>query len=213
MGPPLLLMGQSASLAAKIIVGTMMLHSYAKHGRKTALYWALAWTVSMLFPVSDLLGFDYGVSLSMALFSSLLLYGAISLLEPYEAVMRLVKLLPVIPVFVALYGALFGIIGLTSDWYATVGIPYGVSGLFIVLAGYILFKLSPLHEGHSRTAGVLLGLLGLHFMDYPVLRWNENFAPAGFWIGAVLTVLTAYSMAKLALAGVFQRRPKVRKPH
>lgn len=86
-------------------------------------------------------------------------------------------------------------VALGKGWVSIVGIPYGVSAFCVVLSGLFILHASEESFKSAKRAGWMVLLMGLHEMDYPFLRGVDWFAPIGFTLGAILTVLLVYFMA------------------
>ncbi|WP_297551192.1 DUF835 domain-containing protein [Thermococcus sp.] len=202
----LLVTGQTFSLSAKLIVAGFLIRAYKISKRRSALYLGIAWIVSALVVFMDFLGNEILIVTLYALFSSILFYGSLLfLIEEGQASLRMPWILSPPPLVGTLYGILLG-----TEWESRVGIPYGISAFYVFLAGSIL-ALTEFEFPTARKAGIALALFGLHEMDYPVLRSVEWFAPFGFALGAVLTVLSAYFMAKMVLSESFiKKKPKIK---
>ncbi|WP_087038142.1 DUF835 domain-containing protein [Thermococcus litoralis] len=211
MNHALLFLGQVSSLSAKIAGALFLAYIYWKHRRKPALCWSLSWTAAASSILSDITGNTYIVSLSEAFWAMFLFYGAILLLEEKGITSREVGVLSIIPVITSLYGILIGASGRSSDWFALVGLPYAVSALFITSSGLMILLLRKLYNGKALYLGGIITLYGLHELDYPILRLVEWFAPIGFALGAIFSILSAYVMIKFVFTEEFIRieRPPV----
>ena len=72
---------------------------------------------------------------------------------------------------------------------------YASAGVIMLLAAATLFRLARRHPGIGYQAlGILLGLLGLHYFDYPFLRNVPAFAPIGFGLAAGLMLMLGIAM-------------------
>ena len=199
MNTTLLMLGQFSSLSAKLVVSAVLFTVYLKSRRRSALIWAFAWLVAAMSILSDALGVLQLISLTEATFSSMLFLGSLTFLsEEIGKNIRYSMLWAAPPLVAAMYGILLG-----NDWDSVVGIPYGVAAFFIVLSGIMILTTISEEFTNARRAAFTLCLLGLHKMDYAFLRDVAWFAPIGFTLGAVLTVLSAYFMAKMVLSSGF----------
>ncbi|WP_175059193.1 DUF835 domain-containing protein [Thermococcus sp. 2319x1] len=211
MNHALLLLGQISSLSAKIAGALFLAYIYWKHKRKPALCWSLSWMAAASSILSDITGNTYIVSLSEAFWAMFLFYGAVLLLEEKGIANMEVGVLSVIPVIISLYGILIGNLGYSSDWFTLLGLPYAVSALFITSSGLMILSLRELYDSKALYLGGIITLYGLHELDYPVLRLVEWFAPIGFVLGAIFSILSAYVMIKFVFTEEFIRieRPPV----
>ena len=199
MNPTLLIVGQALSLSAKFAVSAVLLMVYIQSRRKSAFIWAIAWLVAAMSIMADALGILQFAALTEATSSSLLFLGSLVFLsEELGKNVRYPSLWAAPPLIAAAYGIFLG-----NNWNSVVGIPYGVSAFFIVLSGVLIVaSIDPKFKSAKRAA-FALGILGAHKMDYPFLRTVTWFAPMGFAIGAALTVVAAYFMARMVLSSEF----------
>lgn len=199
MNTSLLITGQLLSLLAKVTVSAVLLTTHLRTRRESALIWALAWLVAAFSIVADALGALPLVSLTEATFSFLLFLGALQYLSEEvgkKIEYQLIWATP--PLIAAMYGILLG-----EDWFSIVGIPYGIAAFFVILSGVMISISAGRGFRNGRKTAVALSLLGIHKMNYPFLRGVVWFAPIGFSIGALLTVLSAYFMSKMVLSEEF----------
>ena len=72
---------------------------------------------------------------------------------------------------------------------------YGTASIILLLAAAALFRLARRHPGIGyRGLGMVIGLLGLHYLDYPFLRPIVWLAPIGFGLAAALMLLIGVAM-------------------
>ncbi|WP_297074040.1 DUF835 domain-containing protein [Thermococcus sp.] len=201
----LLLAGQVLSLTAKVIVAFFLFRAYRVSGRLSSFHLGVGWVISAIVVLMDVLRMEAFVVVFYALFSSILFYGSLLfLIEEGQIAFKRPWILGLTPFFGAFYGLLLG-----NTWESRVGIPYGIAAFYVFLAG-IMISSTERNFPTARNAGIALALFGLHEMDYPVLRGVEWFAPIGFTLGAILTVLSAYLMARMVLSERFiRKKPKI----
>ncbi|MBW7858167.1 MAG: EAL domain-containing protein [Leptonema sp. (in: Bacteria)] len=93
----------------------------------------------------------------------------------------------------------FGIYGYSNFYLLTIPL-YFVSGIILIFTGVVIYRRHRKAGGISTTWVALAFILwGLHKFDYPFLRKVEWFAPIGFSIGQILTMLLTVSLIMLAL--------------
>ncbi len=203
----MLLASQLLSLTAKIGVAVFLIRAYYISRRRSSFYLGIAWLISAVVILMDALGAGDEIVIFYALFSSVLAYGSLLFiieerhfsLSPHK---HWIWILP--PIAGAIYGLILG-----NSWESRVGIPYGLSAFYVFLAGVTIASVET-DFPTARIAGIALALFGIHEMDYPVLRRVEWFAPIGFTLGAFLTVLSAYFMARMVTSERFiKKRPTV----
>lgn len=209
MNTTMLIIGQTLSLSAKVAGALVLTYVYRKHRRKPALCWSLSWVAAASSIFADISENIYLLSLSEAFWAALLFCGTLCLLEEKGDVNRMVKVLSAIPVIISLYGILIGTLDYSSDWFALLGLPYAVSALFITASGLLIISLKDIYNTKAVHLGGVITVLGLHELDFPVLRLVDWFAPIGFVLGSVLAVLSTYFMIKFVFTAEFI---KVEKP-
>ncbi|MEO2151497.1 MAG: DUF835 domain-containing protein [Thermococcus sp.] len=201
----LLLLGQMLSLTAKIVVTVFLLRAYRISERFSSLHLGIAWLVSAVVVLMDAFGQETFVVIFYALFSAVLFYGSLLfLIEEGQVSLKRPWMWALPPIVGTVYGLLLG-----NGWDSRVGISYGVSAFYVFLAGVTIAS-AEADFPTARKAGTALALFGLHEMDYPILRDVSWFAPIGFTVGAFLTLLSAYLMARMVLSERFiGRKPTV----
>ncbi|WP_099209721.1 DUF835 domain-containing protein [Thermococcus henrietii] len=194
----MLIAGQLLSLFAKVAVAAFLLKAYLHSGRRSPIYLAIAWLVSAVVVLMDTLDMETLVAVFYALFSAVLFYGSLLfLIEEGQVSLKRPWIWALPPIVGTIYSLLLG-----SGWESRVGVSYGISAFYVFLAGVTIAS-AEADFPTARRAGIALALFGLHEMDYPVLRDVQWFAPIGFALGAFLTVLSAYLMAKMVLSERF----------
>lgn len=208
MNPTLLIAGQTLSLGAKLFTVIYLWYSYQKSLRKSALIFALAFLAASLQVLGDLIGIELLAITMEALFASLLFYGSLRLLDEEGLSFTVSRgyYVSITPIILTLY-MLAAERSSDPNWLATVGVAYAVSGLFVLLSGFLLVGLRNIYGNSMKYLGVLLIVYGAHEMDYPLLRPVEWFAPIGFSLSALLTVLIAYFFVKFAGHEEFLKTP------
>jgi len=201
----MLIVGQILSLTAKVAVAVFLLRAYRHSGRVSSVYLGIAWLVSAVVVLMDAVGMETFVAVFYAFFSAILFYGSLLfLIEEGQLSLKRPWIWALPPIVGAAYGLILG-----TGWESRVGISYGVSAFYVLLAG-ITIASAEADFPTARKAGIALALFGLHEMDYPILRDVQWFAPIGFALGALLTVLSAYLMARMVLSDRFiGRKPTI----
>ncbi|WP_232473534.1 DUF835 domain-containing protein [Thermococcus profundus] len=198
-------------MGAKITAFAYLLRSYRKSLRKSAVIFSLAFLFMALQVVGDVLSYERITSVMEAMAASLVFYAVMLLFNEEGFSLNLHKGLVIssTPFALALYMLASEALGVSADWMATVGVTYGVSGLFMVFSGVVLLGMTELYGNDVRYLGTLLILYGLHEMDYPFLRPVGWFAPIGFSISAALTILLALAVVRFSTAEWFVGLPTV----
>ncbi len=205
--------GRGLSLSIKLIVAGYLLYISRTGHRKSALILALAWLSAALSIAFDIVGILELNSIFEALFASLLFCGILKVSEE-EAFYPLIQefyYVASVPFIMTLY--LIGItnLGNTSEWMTSISLPYGLSGIYIFLAGILTISLSKIYHKKAMLLAISLMLYGVHEMDYPLLRPVEWFAPIGFLLGATFTFMVSYSVIQFVRTERFQEFPKKRR--
>lgn len=208
MNHTLLIAGQAISLGAKLFTAAYLGYSYKKSLRKSVLIFSTAFLAASLQVFGDFVGIETLTITMEALFASLLFYGSLKLLDEEGLPFTVSRghYVSVTPIILTLY-MLVAERSSDPNWLATVGVAYAVSGLFILLSGFLLVGLRNLYGNSLEYLVVLMILYGAHEMDYPLLRPVEWFAPIGFSLSALLTVPIAYFFVKFAAHEEFLRTP------
>ncbi|AHF79433.1 DUF835 domain-containing protein [Thermococcus paralvinellae] len=188
--------GRGLSLSIKLIAAGYLLYIFYTGNRRSALILALAWLSAAFSIIFDIIGIQDLNSIFEALFASLLFYGIlrVSEEETFHPIPSEFYYVASVPLVMTLY--LIGMTNLrdTSEWMISIGVPYGLSGFYIFLAGVLTVSLSRIYHKKARLLAISLMLYGVHEMDYPLLRPVEWFAPFGFILGAFFTFMASYSI-------------------
>lgn len=188
--------GRGLSLSIKLIAAGYLLYIFHTGNRKSALILALAWLSAAFSIIFDIIGIQDLNSIFEALFASLLFYGILRVIEEeaFYPIPPEFYYVSSVPFIMTLY--LIGITNLrdASEWIISMGIPYGLSGFYIFLAGTLTASLSRIYHKKATLLAISLMLYGVHEMDYPLLRPVEWFAPIGFILGALFTFMVSYSI-------------------
>ncbi len=195
MNGMLLLVGMSLSLGAKLAALVYLTAAYSKSRRRSALLFALAFLFASIQVAGDILGIEWLSAVMEAVMASAFFYAAVLLAEEeFSSPPSVRGYLAATPVVLTFYILLAEQFNPSPSWLATVGVAYAVSGLFLVFSGGLIWELLPMYPDTVRLLSISTVLYGLHEMDYPLLRPVQWFAPIGFSISALLTVLIAYAM-------------------
>jgi len=158
-------------------------------------YWALAFATQALritaqFGVS--IGHDwlwFAVDLLFVLFTLFIWLGGRTL----ESRQTRLPLIAGLLVAALLWETLAGEIGLPFH-LRTLPL-YLVAGIILLLTSRTLFRLARRQPGIGyRGLAAIVGLLGLHYLDYPFLRNVPWFAPIGFGLAAILMLTMGIAM-------------------
>ncbi len=205
----MLIIGQGFSTVLKLVASGFLFRAYLKHMRKSALFWSAAFFVDAVSILFDTLERHYGLAISQALAVSLLFYGASMFLEeedidfspPY--VKDIAALAPlVLTVYVLVYYALRGEGEITSDELALV---YGIAGFFYFFTGAMLIGIRDIYSKRGMYLATVFMLYGIHKMDYPFLRPVLWFAPIGFILGALFTLIEVALLLNIISSEKFKK--------
>ncbi|ASJ06029.1 DUF835 domain-containing protein [Thermococcus pacificus] len=203
--------GQTLSFGAKLFAAIYLWYSYRRSFRKSALIFSVAFLTASLQVLGDLIEIETATITMEALFASLLFYGSLKLLDEEGLSFTVSRgyYVSLTPLILTLY-MLTAERSSPPNWLATVGVAYVVSGLFILLSGFLLLGLRNLYGNTLKYLGILLIVYGAHEMDYPLLRPVDWFAPFGFSLSAALTLLIAYFFVRFAGQEEFLKLPPER---
>lgn len=168
--------------------------------RRTLLFWGLAFVAQSLR-----LGAQLGVSMgaSVLWFVTDVLFAFVTLfiwLGTCALIGRPSR-----------YRLLTCVLGMAVIWgfvAAAMGLPflartiplYAIAAAVMLQAAASLFRLARSLAGVGyRGLGILFGLLGLHYLDYPFLRTVDWFAPIGFSLAATLMLCMGIAMLFITL--------------
>ncbi len=191
------------SIAIKLVAGGMILFFAEVKHRKTSLPWGLAWIAYAYAIAGDISGNYIIGAMSVAIFASLIFYGTTRLIgaEFYIGkVSRIIALLPMFFVILLVSGALMLPRNLNL---LIMGVSHAVSGLFMILSGFLLLELREIYGKKAKNLGITLIIYGIHQVDYLALRNEQGFATVGFVLGLILTVVSALLMIQFVLVTPF----------
>ncbi|AIF68634.1 hypothetical protein PAP_00960 [Palaeococcus pacificus DY20341] len=173
---------------------------------------SIAWVSAAVSIFFDILQLDELNAFFEAFFATLLFYGVLKALEE-EGIIAIFEELLVVsgtPLILTAYLLVLNIFVGFDGWMFAVGLPYAISGLFIFFSGVNVIRLVPFYARRAKFFAVSLILYGLHEMDYPILRPVEWFAPIGFSLGALFTILSAFAVLSLIFTEEFRSLKRTR---
>ncbi len=203
------LVAAAFSAGVKLTAGAMLILFAEKRHKRAALYWGLGWFLYAYAIVGDIGKNPTWRAVSLGLFASSLLYGTYRFIEGYTPAVRDRYLVPWIPGIMAFY-----MWAVVVAWGRCTGdaVVTGLAGLFMSLSGWIIYRLREITGTGARNLGITLIVYGLHQMDYPFLRPVKWFAPFGFWLGFLLTLLSAFFMVELVMVRGFELKKPEKRP-
>ncbi|GAB6134866.1 DUF835 domain-containing protein [Thermococcus prieurii] len=208
----LLLAGQFFSFSLKAMAGLALLLSWKRYRRGSLLYLGAFFLSSSLAILSELGGFETATPLFQGLAVSLLAGGIVALLDE-EAIgfpMRSLRLAALtLPFVVAGYTVFYSQASATPN---PIYLAYGLEGIFYTFAGIMLLCLRHPYPRTGTLLGAVVIIHGLHKMDYPFLRPVSWFAPIGFTIGAILSLLEVVLFIRIVLSERFRNIVEAEKP-
>ena len=188
----MLMVGQWFSTLLKLVASAFLFRTYLKHLRRSALIWSAAFFVDAVSIASDTLSKEYGLAISQALAVSLLFYGAFMFLEEENisfspAYIR--NTAGIAPLALTVYTLGYYAFRGGSISFDELALVYGIAGFFYFFTGVLLIGLKDIYSGRGISLAVVFMLYGIHKMDYPFLRPVRWFAPIGFILGALFTLI------------------------
>lgn len=215
MNLSLLIIGQWINTSAKLTASIALFYAYIQHRRKFTVFWSLAFLVDAFSILFDFVSKQYVLVLFQAFTVSLLFYGAFIILEEEG-----IQLFPLSykyisglsPIVLTLYIIAYYIFrGNTADTFSEIVLMYGIAGFFYFFTGVLLLSLSEIYSRKGTCLAIIFMLYGLHKMDYPFLRPVEWFAPIGFLLGAIFTVLEVVLILLIISSEEFKKLNKAGK--
>ncbi|WP_456394086.1 DUF835 domain-containing protein [Thermococcus sp.] len=202
----MLIAGQSFNTLLKLIAFVFLLRAYTKHLRKSALVWSMAFLVDALSILFDVMNRDYGLAVSQAVAVSLLFYGTFMFLDEENigfspAYIR--NTAGIAPLILTMY-----VLGYSSfrGWGPDeLALVYGIAGFFYFFTGVLLVGLREIYSRKGMYLAAVFMLYGIHKMDYPFLRPVAWFAPIGFILGALFTLIEVVLLLNIISSEKFKK--------
>ncbi len=192
----------SINVGFKLAVCLVLFINYFESDQKFIFYWALAWltyflsTVFELILITDLLNLSSPTItllffLRYALFAltGVIFFKSILLMKNIRAKAHIL-ILALLAIFSPFWGTF-----VIAEWFWAVLPATFICGFSLILCAFCFRKL--------KSQGLALGnqlifygflLIGLHMLDYPFLRTIESFAPWGFSLISLFTLVFAVGL-------------------
>lgn len=186
----------TGALFSSVILAATLLYLWRISPRqRSLLFWALAFSAQSLRMLVQLAITAGGPAALWILADTLFAFAVLLIWLGTQALQGKPMRLRAIGGLLVL--ALVWNITVPADWafYLRTFPLYGAACAVLLLTAAALFRLAR-HEpevGH-RTLGALIGLLGLHYLDYPFLRTVPGFAALGFGLAAALMLMIGIAM-------------------
>lgn len=181
----------SATLISTIFLFFIYLYLYSTYRQKYLMLWSISWLVYSIRFLLEIIGAFHPswivmISVQMITLAS----GIILLMGTYEFIR---KKIPEIWIALCLIGLIWipvayffnaSFLVVTAPGFTLLALIYAITGTEIIKSG----------AGRKKTAiitGTCFILWGIHKANYPFFRTVEWLAPAGFLIGAVLSIAVA----------------------
>lgn len=184
-----------AVLSATIVLAMLYLYLFSQYRQKFLAIWAASWSVYTLRFILELLilwgyqaPFLLPVSLLATIFSGmLLLWGTCVLLG---------RAISKYWVGGSLLCALWSVAATTLDIaVVTITLPvFAFLGLVYIWTGLLLLRMPEMKGTGSIITGAAFILWGIHKLNYPFLQPLAWFAPWGYLIASILTIVVAIGL-------------------
>lgn len=186
----------TGALFSSVILAATFLYLWRlSPGQRSLLFWALAFSAQSLRMLVHLAITTGGPPALWMLADTLFAFAVLFIWLGTQALQGKPMRLRTIGGLLAL--ALVWNVSVPADWaFHLRTFPlFGAACAVLVLTAVALFRLARQEpEVGYRTLGVLIGLLGLHYLDYPFLRVVPGFAPLGFGLAAALMLMIGIAM-------------------
>ena len=192
----------AVSFGFKLAVCLVLFINYLESNQKFIFYWALAWLIYFLSTVFELILITHFLNLSPSATTllSFLRYAFFALTGVifFKSIllMKNIKANPyiVILALLAIFSPFVGIF-IIGEWFWAALPATFISGFSLILCAFYFRQLKPQGQALGNQL-IFYGFLfmGLHMLDYPFLRSIESFAPWGFSLMALLTLVFAVGL-------------------
>ena len=194
----------------KFAVALILIIKFLEIKDKVILWWAIGWFFFGLHAVLELylIKTDYKLILFIHHILYLLPAAAFfqSIANMKQAKLKMFHTISILLPILALLVSYIGVF-ITEEWYVS-SIPAAfINGLSFIICSFVFFKFTKNSHYTSRIL-IFLGffLNGVHNLDYPFLRPVEWFAPIGFSLGVIFSIILAVG---LVLKGIQAIREEV----
>jgi hypothetical protein len=186
----------------------IILRIYLKNRRRSALAFSVAWLFDFLTILGTSINEPYSELLSvlaLPTFSCLIFYGAVKFLEEESISVKhdtLALLSVMAPTFMVY---MLGVYYYTHDaiWTATVASSLGISGVFVISGGVLLWELREIYQMAVKYLAVGVILFGFHLVPAALFGLKEWYKGIGFSLSTVLIVFMVWAMVKMTSSEAF----------
>jgi len=205
----LIAMEAIAVVIADIVAAVLVFRIYLRNKRTSALAFSLAWASDLIFviasisqnPTLELLGL-----VALPTFSAFIFYGSVKFLEEESLSVRhrtlsLFSLMP--PVFMLYMLSVYWYTG-NAEWTATVAASFGISGVFVVSSGLLLYGVIEIYQSAIKYLSVGVILFGLHLIPAALFGRDRWYSGVGFTFSTVLIVFMVWAMIRLTSSEAFK---------
>ena len=180
----------------KLVVSVVLLLNYFENKDKIFIWWFLGWLFFALqaFCEQLLLGLNYEylwfLRHLISALSAVFFFSGICLLikkKRYGVYLVLLAIIAFLSAFVGIY--------VFNSWFLSALSTSIISGSAFIISGCYYYKKS-IDKKSSYHLLITLGFIlnGIHNFDYPFLRGVEWFAPFGFIVGVVFSIIFGLGM-------------------
>ncbi len=199
-----------AVVLADITAAVLIFRIYLQNRRISALAFSLAWIFDLIFVLASVNTgkpfFDIAGLVALPTFSGLIFYGSVKFLEEESLSVshRTLALFSMMPPTFMVY--MLYVYHYTGDalWTATVASSLGISGVFVVSGGMLLWEVKEVYKSAIKylSAGVIL--FGIHLVPAAIFGKIELYKVVGFTFSTILIVFMVWAMINLTSSRAFR---------
>ena len=205
----------SIDCGIKLAVSLILFVRYFEVKEKMIFWWAAAWLFFGLHALTELAIIQNSTELLWFIRHIFYALTAVAFLESVGNMKTpVLKKWHIAAIVITLGIIAISYIGVfvVGDWYAAV-VPISlISGAGFIACGFYFFKFTKEKKTAARLP-ILLGffLNGLHNLDYPFLRNVEWFAPIGFGLGVLFSLIFAVGLTMMSTEELKNQREESRR--
>ena len=190
-----------SSLVLTIVMGYLAYIGKDNSNRKALWWWTIGFSIWIFRFIAIYIQLLTNLQIMKFISESVHIISVLALFvgSSYYIKRPISKALIIILSFSSVAWAAIGVYWL-QDFFLLTAPLYFVSGVILIFTGFVIYRKRSKDSGLGAVVvAIAFTLWGLHKFDYPFLRSVEWFAPIGFSIGQILTMLLAVSLIMLAL--------------
>ncbi|WP_148882118.1 DUF835 domain-containing protein [Thermococcus aciditolerans] len=210
----ILVVEASIVMLADLTAAMVIFKKYLSTRRKSVLAFSLAWIFDFIFVLAsafqDVGWLEVVGLISLPLFAGLMFYGSVLFMGEESLGIRHGNLgkMGLMPVMFMFY--MYATYYYTNNalWTATVAASFGISGVFVVGAGTLLWDVREIYHSAVKYLSIGIIFFGLHLIPAAILGTHTWYMPVGFTLSMVLIVEMAWAMLRLVHMDTFENISK-----